>query len=700
MPPVVHSHAISLPTGELIRSRSLNLPENAPQSAEDPTAIRMVISTEAPVRTAIMVDGEEQQWDEILEHRTGADGISNIDTSAMRAILFHHDPTWILGNVKSCRTVRGELEVEGNLSPDALLPSNVRAIDAKNGGALRGTSLKYTYRADDPESVTPDFETRTLRVHKWRALEATLTAIPADATAGVRTLSRSIQGNVMTPEEIAAKAKADAAIETAKLRAVEEAKLAAETAVKARAAEIKEITLAAESFGLRASDFTDVTPAEANKKILAALAKRDADEGAKPNGAVRSHITVGDEHQEKVAKKIQGALLHNIGFRAENGGKELTHVFSDKTKLADLQQANDFRGMSLTEIARESLESLGCATRGMRKEHLAKFILGRNQDRMELMNDGYRDAANVSLGYFQTFVFLNVIKKAIAMGFSMGADSIQYAPLVARNYVPDYKQFAIGSLGLANLQETVENAAFPELIKGEGVYLDQIKMYGGTLSLSEQAIVSDDTGRFMEGLRQAGLLAQKTRDKRAFQVLMRGISTSDATSTWTDNTTVGTIVAATNDEVVAARVNMAKVEAALMTKIGQDGNPTGNRAKFLVVPPQLAPAAVGMMGIAPGMQNQTNFRWQVVESPWLQFSGLTGYSVSNYYLVSDPNAATGLVLSTLQGVDEPRVEQYDPGAVAAYKWKIYDPFTVGMGQQAVASTGKTIIAGIQQGTAS
>jgi hypothetical protein len=222
-------------------------------------------------------------------------------------------------------------------------------------------------------------------------------------------------------------------------------------------------------------------------------------------------------------------------------------------------------------------------------------------------------------------------------------------------------------------------------------------MWGGTISLSEQAIVSDDTGRFMEGLRQAGVIAQKTIDKRVFQKLMMGISTDEATATWTDNVTSGaTIVHATNDAAIAARTNLSKVEAALMNKIGLDGNPTGNMGSFLIVPPDLQYVAAGLMGIAPGQQNQTSLRYTVISSPWLQFSGLTGNSGTSYYLVADPSEATGLVLSTINGIEEPKIEQYDPGAVAAYKWKIYNPFEVGMGAHTYG--GKTLIAGIQQGT--
>lgn len=666
----------------MYRSRSLALPAAGP--TDDPTLVRMVVSTDAPVRTTINVDGEDQEWDEILEHNP-----DSIDTSAMRAVLFHHDPMWILGSVRSSNIVDGALSVDTQIDPAATLPSNVNALKATRDGSLKGTSLKYSYRADDPEHATIDFEARCVRVHKWRAMEATLTAIPADTDprAGVRTLTRSAQGN---------KAMSGTAIDDkTKPETKPEVQLDAAGVRSAVVAEAKAVAALAESHKLRSADFLGLTLADAKGKILDAIQERDAKGGGTPAGLVRSHITVGEEHHEKVGKKLEGAFLWNLGFRASDS-KAGEHKFHDGTKLNDMQADNHMRGMHLSEMIRETMEGMGISTRSMRKEHLAKWALGKGHD---LYAEGFRDAANTSTGYFTSFIFTNIIKKAVSVGFSMAADKVKYHKIVGRNYAPDYKQFAIGSLGVGNLQPTAENAAFAELAKAEGVYLDNVIMYGGTISLSEQAIVSDDTGRFMEALRQAGAIAQKTRDKRTFQVLMRGTSTSDGTATWSSpNITTGaTIIATTNDQVVAARVNLSKTAAALMNKVVLDGNPSMAEGRFLVIPPTIGhTVATGLMGIAPGQQNRADFGYEVLMSAWLEFAGLTGNSTSIYYLIADPAFSTGLVLTTLMGSDEPRVEQFDPGAVAAFKWKIYDPFTVGMGSHLVSGT--ATIAGIQQGT--
>lgn len=658
-----------MPTIELLtRARSLDADSLA---VENENTIRMVASTDAPVRVPVMVDGERQMWDEILVHNEKA-----VDYGACRGLLINHNADMIAGPVRSIRCEGGMAHVTAEVLPDARLPTGVRVIDAVRSGALKGVSIGYGYNPATDAEI--DYEKRQIRVNSWRLSEVTLTPIPADTGAGVRSLTNpSSKGLPTMPDTAAPKAAAaegGAAVDPVKLRS-----------------EISEITKLAESHKLRASDYIDLDLTSATRKMLADLAERDAKAGGTPKAKVESHIEVGEEAQEKVAKRAVGALLWSAGFQ-HTDERMADHEFADGSKLRDYQSANTLRGKTLTDVVRATAESLGIRAGTLDRHDVARMALG-------LPVDGLRagDAANVSAGFFPTFVFSSLIKKSVSVGFQMGSRSIKYQPLVSRNFVPDYKQFAIGTLGMGNLSQTVENAAFPELAKSEGAYFDRVKMWGGTVSLTEQAIVSDDTGRFFENLRMAGVIAQKTIDKRVFQKLLMGISTSEATSTWTGNTTSGaTIVHATNDAAVAARANLSKVEAALMNKIGLDGNPTGNMASYLVVPPDLQYVAAGLMGVAPGMQNNTLLRYNLISSPWLQFSGLAGQSATSYYLVADPSEATGLVLSTINGVEEPKVEQYDPGAVAAYKWKIYLPFECGMGFHTYNSA--SIIAGIQQGT--
>ncbi len=648
----------------MYRFRALDLV--AAETGDDDSTIRMVASTSAPVgiRIQTQADKPAELWNEVLCHDEGA-----VDISGCKSLLLNHDPNQIIGSIRSIRFDGSSSHVTASVHPEAKLPTGIRVIDAVRSGALRGVSVGFKYRLEDCQV---NRETRTILASKWRMLEDTLTPIPADTGASVRSFS-DFPKELIMPDPVAP-------VVPAVVPAIVPDPVAGR-------ADFKAISLRAEGLKLRASDYADLSLAAANAKMLDDLATRDAAGGGTPGAKVRSHIVVGTDAIEKTAQAAEGALLWNAGFRftKDEAGR---HEFSDGSKLKDIQENNPLRGRTILDLARGVIDMNGGRAGGLNKHDLAAIVCGRQPE-----SYGARDAANTTTGYFSSFVFANVIKKAVSVGFSASEESIIYRDICGFMQVPDYKPFKIGSLGVGFLQSTPENEAFPELDKAEGVYNAQIGMWGGTISLSEQAIVSDDLGLFMQNLQQAGLIAQKTINKRVIQKLLLG---PDGAAAWTSNTTTGTIVYTTNDLAVVARNNIGKVDAALMGKIGLDGGPTGNSAAIILVPSTLGVPTAGLMSVAPGQQNTASISKRVIATPWLEYAGLTGFSATSYYMIANPNMATGLVLATIQGIDSPRVEQYDPGAVAASKWKIYMPFTAELAAHTVGST--STVAGIQRGT--
>jgi hypothetical protein len=407
------------------------------------------------------------------------------------------------------------------------------------------------------------------------------------------------------------------------------------------------------------------------------LLKRKATQNitAKPTSAV-SQVNV--DAAEKARDAVMGALALNAGFKRSN-----------------LQENNPLAGRGIQDIIRGYAEMVGENTRGWSKHDVAYFALGK-PERMS------RSAANVTSSMFTSFVMLNAVTKITAMGFERGSHNAQYKRIVSNQIVPDFKQFSIGALASGNLINTPEDVALPELTKTDGVYNSTAKTWGGTVSLTLQALVNDDTGAFNRILSQAGALLDKTIDRRTFQKLLMGTSTSEATATWTSNTTSGgSLVYTTADLMAAARGKLGLVRTALQVKLGLDGNPTGNLARFLICGPTREMEAQAICGgSGPGLAAgvaQPAASMEVISSAWLEASALTGNSTTSYYLLCDPEQVTGLVLSKVQGYEGINVEQYDPGAVLAMKWKLWSPFEVDL-FNAANSAGTTTIPAAQQGT--
>jgi HK97 family phage prohead protease len=604
----------------------------------------MVASTDAPM--------DMGGWREVLSHADGA-----VDYGAATALLLNHDPNRLVGPLRDCGTDAKSFRCAAELLPNAKMESGVLVEDAIKSGALRGISVGYTYTQDN---TSWDEKSRTLTVNKWRLLECSLTPIPMDSDSGLR-CARAV------PFDLDKQPPAPVADNSKERHMAEPVNPPAADAGAIRA-EAQEVATLARSLNLDAAEYVTLSKVDAQAKMLEAVAKRSADAHKEPVAKVQMLSEECDKHAAGIADAYQARCL---GGKAKDG--------------------NPYAGRSLLEMAQRFARSQGFKTEDWTRKDAAHFVLGEmSQVR------GARDA-NIIVASFPNFVMADVITKIVARGFEAAADS-GLSRVYETQIVPDFKQFTIGGLGTGNLQETAENVAFPELAKSEGYFNAQVKMWGGTLSLSLQALINDDTASFDRSLRQAGAIAQKTIEKRVIQKFLRGTASTDA-STWTNNTTSGcTPVFTTADTLAAARANIGKAKAALMQKIGLDGNPTGAMGRFILAPPTAGIYLGSLLGQAPGQTvANASGQMELIVSPWLEASTVTGYSTTSYYVVADPMLVTGLVLSKISGYESIQVQEYDAGAVGARKWKMWLPFEADLVSMA-NSAGTTIIAAAQQAT--
>lgn len=628
--------------------------------------ISLIASTDAPI--------DWGGWREVLSHAEGA-----IDMSAAKSLLINHDPDQLCGGISDMQVGGGRLISEAEIDEDARMHSGVSVRKMVSKKRLNGVSIGYTYSLSD---CTDDPETGTRTVNRWRLLEISLTPIPADKRAQVRAMPDGLLKPIPVPTPVASPATqptearmSEAGKETPKSQGQESALNANDISEKARAAamqESREVAEIARSIGLDPVEFIGKPKAAAQDAMMRALAEKNATK--KPEKAITEvHVDAADKARDMFA----GALAHNAGFR----------------NAKDTEQ-NPMRGRKLREMVREYATMIGENTRHWDDRDIAHYGLGR----LDLVK-GRSGGANTTTSMLSTFVYLNAITKITAMGYSMSESSFQYNKIVSRNTVPDFKQFTIGSLGVGNFSNVSEDSPLPELSKAEGAYNSTAKTWGGTISLTIQAFVGDDTGAFYRTLSNAGSLLNKARDRRTFQKLLMGTSSSEGTSTWTNNTTSGcTPVWTTADTLAAARANVNKGIAAFMGKVGQDGNPLGHLPRFIVAGQTSGGFIAGLLNPSGGqtVSNAYAQNCELVISPWLEASALTGNSTTSYYVLAGTEV-TGLVLSEVAGYEGINVDPYDAGASLALKWKLWSPFEVDLVSQA-NSAGTTIIAAAQQCT--
>lgn len=619
---------------------------------------------------------------EILLH---GDGNVRLDRlRALGAMLVNHDPNQRAGAVKEAQVDGKQLRVKAAFLSTAF-GQQIQTEVAE--GSLRGISVGYVVHKWEY-----DEKTRTATAVDWEVYEVSLTPIPADASVGVgrsaipedrwhRAVGRAnppaapaaaqTRKETAMPDPIDQKPQDDAAMPTH-----DEAAKAREIADLRQRAERAEIV----AYALRESQAHGVqfSPDEvaglrdmgaAKDALIAKLAERHA----RPTAPVGGRLVVTADEVDKHRSACVDGLANTIMRKQVSG--------------------NPYAGRSLCDMGRRFAAAAGIDTGDWTRKDAANFVLGRWND-IETLRRG---APNISSADFSSFVMLDAITKIVAMGSQAGAASVIYPRISEINRVPDFKTTKIGALGTANLQETAEGVAFPELSKSEGVFNATAKMWGGTLSLSLQALVNDDTGEFERSLRMAGAIAEKTKEKRAIQKFLRGTATTD-TSTWTNNTTSGaTLVYTTADTAAAARANMFKAAAALMNKVGQDGNPLGNVPRFLLCGPTAGIYANGLLSNANGNPVANSGALELLISPYFELSTLSGYSTTSYYLLADPMLVTGLIQTVISGFEGIQVNEYDAGATAARNWKIWQPFEFDLFSVA-NSAGTTVIPAAQQAT--
>jgi hypothetical protein len=120
--------------------------------------------------------------------------------------------------------------------------------------------------------------------------------------------------------------------------------------------------------------------------------------------------------------------------------------------------------------------------------------------------------------------------------------------------------------------------------------------------------------------------------------------------------------------------------------------------RFLLAGPTSGLYLGALLNQAPGqIVSNAGGGYELVVTPWLEASAITGFSTTSYYVVADPMLVTGLILTEINGYENIQVQEFDAGAVGSRKWKFWKPFEADLFWFA-NSAGTNVIPGAQQAT--
>lgn len=193
----------------------------------------------------------------------------------------------------------------------------------------------------------------------------------------------------------------------------------------------------------------------------------------------------------------------------------------------------------------------------------------------------------------------------------------------------------------------------------ETSYTNKLETSGLMLTLTRQQIINDDMNALNDLYGTLGKSAAIAVEEALYGKVMEA-SPSFYTSTYGNYITSNAL---TLDGLAAA-------EAAMLKMLDANSKPIYARPKYLLVPPELK--ALGDVIFTSAMVNETTTankakpadnpfrgRFQVVSSPFLSLSSMSGYSATTWYMVADPNLLPAFQVAYLSGRRAPTIETAD-----------------------------------------
>lgn len=363
------------------------------------------------------------------------------------------------------------------------------------------------------------------------------------------------------------------------------------------------------------------TVADANAKLLAHMAK-----DASPVAGTRV-VTIEDE-RDKFRAGVSNAILARGG-------------------LAKQDTANQYRGYSLFEIARSSLEMTGMKTGGMNKMDLVA-------------------AAFTHTGGDFTHLLANVAEKAMMKGYDEAEETFQ--KWTATGVLPDFKAAKRADLNtFPGLLEVAEGAEYKYADIGDRGETIQLATYGRRFSITRQAIINDDLDSFSKVPRRMGRAAIRTVGNLVYAVLTGNPKMADGVDLFhADHKNLLDAAAISTASVDAMRVAMAKQT---------DGNATLNiRLAHLLVPVALEGTArvvaeseyeVGASAKNNTVPNSVRGTFDVISD-----ARLDAVSATKWYGSANSGMHDTIEVAYLDGNQAPTLEQQAGWAVDGVEFKV------------------------------
>jgi len=618
-----------MPTNPEILTRTLELTSRSIVDAES-RLVRLSFSSEEPVtRQSFFSD----PWVEVLGHDAGEVDLGRLNNSA--PVLYNHDRSEganRIGVVERAWLEGGRGYADIRLSRRAEVEGLWQDV---RDGILRNVSVAY--RINERKLIEEHKDKPAVyRVVRWTPMEVSLVDIPADPTVGVgRKLEAASpepqpqptqKEKLMPASATEPQARTEPDLETVRGDAMAEGAKRALEAEKKRRDDIRVLfTNHPDHDKVRDGclDNPDVDVNEARKLLLDAIGKREEPV------AGGQRIEMGQTEVEKFARAAEDA----IAFRAGIAGND--------------NQPTEFRGYTLMELARKSLEVRGVAVNGLDKRELvARAFTHSSSDFPKILENNAR--------------------KSMLRGYEETEEV--FSQFTRTGNLSDFKTHSRVGMGVfETLDKVPEGGEFKHGTIGERGETIQLATYGKLFSITRQAIINDDLTAFTDIPRKMGRAASRTVGDIVWKVLTSNPTMSDSVTLF--HTATHKNLAASGAAITAASIGAARTA---MRK-QKDGVATLNiRPAYLIVPAALEDTARVLMASETDPAS-TNSRVPNPVRGLLEIvvdARLDEVSATAWYLAADPNLFDTIEVGYLDGVAAPFLDQQDGWTVDGVEYKV------------------------------
>lgn len=392
--------------------------------------------------------------------------------------------------------------------------------DVKDG-ILRNISVGYAVHryevAEEEDDKLPTYIARD-----WEPMELSLVPIGFDDGAKIRSAKTpaeypgqrfntqfEIREAEQAPEQPAAVATETQEENemTDETRAAEDQSQAAIEAERKRCLTIRSM---AKKVGI-ADEFADdliargVSSSDASSAMIDKLAERQASDQPNTRNAQPTVVTSGVDASVVAAKRgaMQNALLARC---------------NPSVKLEE--NAREFRGMRLIDMARESVEMAGGNARGMTPQEIARAALGCDRSAVRAAGMHTTSDFPILLG--------STVNRTLRDAYALAPQT--WRPLGRQTTVSDFREVSRVALGdIAALEKVNEHGEYKYGSLGEEGAPLKVGKFGKIIAITWEAIVNDDLSAMTRIPQALGAAAAQTESDVVWNLLLGNPNFVDGT---------------------------------------------------------------------------------------------------------------------------------------------------------------------------